>query len=44
MAKVFQNTRAGFLNHIYWDDLDDGAKIFDMGGRKKNQGPACALM
>lgn len=24
MAREFQNPRAGFMQHIYWDDLDDG--------------------
>ncbi|KAK7417730.1 hypothetical protein QQX98_004386 [Neonectria punicea] len=23
MAEVFQNPRAGFMHHIYWEDLDD---------------------
>jgi hypothetical protein len=27
IAEVFQNPRNGFMQHIYWDDLEDGPSI-----------------
>lgn len=49
-AEAFQNPRMGFMNHIYWDDLDTGDS--DKDNLKFKEGhvmdddtvPSCSIM
>jgi hypothetical protein len=43
MAEVLDNDRAGFMSHIYWENLEDTKETFR---RKKNQDetePDCVI-
>ena len=40
MAKAFQSPRAGFMNHIYWEDLDETAPTLEHEGDV----PECVVM
>ncbi|KAI1769818.1 hypothetical protein F4818DRAFT_314205 [Hypoxylon cercidicola] len=48
MAREFQSPRAGFMNHIYWDDLEDMRSAAERGMKKRSNnepGPEqCTVM
>ena len=42
-AEEFQNPRAGFMNHIYWDDLDTSESLKSATAQEE-AGPSCTVM
>lgn len=44
MAKEFQNPRAGFMNHIYWEDLDETGKTMRGQDADAPSEPDCVVM
>lgn len=45
MAEEFQNPRAGFMNHIYWEDLQGtGERMNRQRARDHEETPECTVM
>ncbi|KAJ5164931.1 uncharacterized protein N7500_006761 [Penicillium coprophilum] len=47
MADAFQETKGGFLHHIYWDDLinpDEATKTFQSGDNGPFAPDSCVVM
>ena len=43
MAEAFQSPRAGFMNHIYWKDLDTFEALRSSTGDDEIE-PSCTVM
>lgn len=45
-AQAFENPRSGFMQHIYWEDLDDETSTDKGGmhGEEEDGVPSCANM
>jgi hypothetical protein len=45
MARVFQNPRPGFMQHIYWEDLDSSSKVMSTDAMDHDEvGASCTVM
>jgi hypothetical protein len=45
VAEVFQGRRSGFMNHFYWDDLDEMKdEEYDDPVDYEIQAPSCTLI
>jgi hypothetical protein len=44
MAEMFQNPRAGWMQHIYWEELDDEDKVKSFMAGDVDDGLSCTVM
>ena len=46
IAKAFEDSRTGWMSHMYWDDLDDTEKIGSRldGSSNRDPEPSCSVM